>query len=248
MTSPTLSTSGLTTARMLAAAHPQAKLPCPVCAVSLRAKNLDKHLATAHKSQAPTLAWVGIDRRMMGASIGALVATIIILGIVLASSDLKSDEARTMVLPFLPVIFIPLVMLLMAASGRFKARISVTGDALRLRRTLGLRERVVRLPASIEIGRMTETRGNAALSTYNDEMHVDDGKEELVGTYLRLGAGRAGMIIGCRQKTGFRHHWDPKGWRAGPAYNGCDIEVKGPILVAIEYMLAERGLLSPRTD
>lgn len=246
MTSPLPSTSGLDTARAMAAAHPQAKLPCPVCAVSLRADNLDKHLAKVHKSHAPELAWIGIDRGMLNVSIFTLVVAVIALGAVVASSDLKPGGPPTLLLALLPVVALPLVMLVLAVLGRFKARLTVTGDTLRLRRTLGLRERVVRLPAPIEAGPMTETMGNAVMSSYHDEMHVGGGREETVGVYVRLG-GRAGLTIGCRQQTGFRHHWDPKGWRAGPAHNGCDIEVQGPILVAIEYMLAERGLLSPRS-
>jgi hypothetical protein len=38
----------LTIARRLAAEHPGARLPCPACAVSVNAGNLDRHLAGVH--------------------------------------------------------------------------------------------------------------------------------------------------------------------------------------------------------
>jgi len=47
-------------ARRLVAAHPAAKLPCPICAASLKAENLDHHLAKVHPgASAPTGPWRG---------------------------------------------------------------------------------------------------------------------------------------------------------------------------------------------
>jgi hypothetical protein len=48
-------------ARQLAAQRPDAKLPCPVCAASLNAENLDKHLAKVHAdaTEATGLEWRG---------------------------------------------------------------------------------------------------------------------------------------------------------------------------------------------
>ncbi|MDX2092537.1 MAG: hypothetical protein SFX73_32030 [Kofleriaceae bacterium] len=40
--------SKLEIARALASAHPGARLPCPVCAASLNAENLERHLAKVH--------------------------------------------------------------------------------------------------------------------------------------------------------------------------------------------------------
>ncbi|MBA2542329.1 MAG: hypothetical protein H0V17_21990 [Deltaproteobacteria bacterium] len=50
----------LAIARRLAAAYPAATLPCPICAASLNAENLDKHLAKVHPgAAAPTGPWRG---------------------------------------------------------------------------------------------------------------------------------------------------------------------------------------------
>ncbi len=48
-------------ARGLARAHPTAKLPCPVCVVTVKAENLDKHLETVNAGieHAPATAWRG---------------------------------------------------------------------------------------------------------------------------------------------------------------------------------------------
>src|SRR5215213_7550097 len=40
------------TALSLAARHPQALLPCPVCAVSVRAANLERHMGKSHPGAA----------------------------------------------------------------------------------------------------------------------------------------------------------------------------------------------------
>jgi hypothetical protein len=40
--------TSLETARRLAREHPTAKLPCPVCAASLKTENLERHLAKVH--------------------------------------------------------------------------------------------------------------------------------------------------------------------------------------------------------
>lgn len=40
--------NALELARELAVSHPAAKLPCPVCAASLKAENLERHLAKVH--------------------------------------------------------------------------------------------------------------------------------------------------------------------------------------------------------
>jgi hypothetical protein len=55
-----MSADPISIARSLAAAHPNAKLACPVCAVSLKAENLDRHLAKVHASATASSApWPG---------------------------------------------------------------------------------------------------------------------------------------------------------------------------------------------
>lgn len=50
----------ITNARELATAHPQARLPCPACGTTVRADNLDRHLAKVHPgATAPGSPWRG---------------------------------------------------------------------------------------------------------------------------------------------------------------------------------------------
>jgi hypothetical protein len=63
------STPCLTIARKLATASPQAMLPCPVCAASLRGENLERHLDGKHPGAASVdsttdLVWRGVDRTL----------------------------------------------------------------------------------------------------------------------------------------------------------------------------------------
>lgn len=48
-------------ARELACAHPSAKLPCPICVVTVKAENLDKHLDKVHAriEASPAASWPG---------------------------------------------------------------------------------------------------------------------------------------------------------------------------------------------
>ena len=48
-----------TVAHGLAAAHPQAKLPCPVCANTVNAANLSSHVAKVHAGDAAPAEWRG---------------------------------------------------------------------------------------------------------------------------------------------------------------------------------------------
>lgn len=179
----------LATARTLAAAHPDALLPCPVCVTSLRAANLDRHVAKVHAGVAipATTRWSG--RGLLGLLPGSL---------------------------------------------------ALDGDALVLRR---LGRRRVALPCAIELGALVGVRGDVVTSSYADELN-HPGEEVRTGSYLRL-VGDAAITIGCRQGTQARAHWDAAGWRRGERRRGCDLMVARPVLVAIEYALAARGLLVP---
>src|SRR3569623_2215347 len=71
--------SALAVARGLAAAHPQAKLPCPLCGAGLRAENLEQHLVKVHAGGAAAetplepVAWSGPSRRVPALAFGALL-------------------------------------------------------------------------------------------------------------------------------------------------------------------------------
>jgi hypothetical protein len=174
-------------ARELAVAHPRAKLPCPVCGASLKAENLEKHLAKVHSS-----ATVATATRWRGK--GAL--------------------------------------------GIAPCSLVIDGDTLVLSHWLGLARRVVRLPCAIEIGGTVGDRHVAGMSTYHDEMNVPS-ETVKTGSYVRFGE----ITIGCKQDTLFAEHW--RGWTRGKRRGGVDITIARGALVAIEYVLAKRGVLVP---
>jgi hypothetical protein len=75
-----VSTDAVDVARRLGAAHPEAPLPCPVCAASVKGANLDGHLRKVHAEMPPPPAtrgftldgdravlvrWLGLSRRIV---------------------------------------------------------------------------------------------------------------------------------------------------------------------------------------
>jgi hypothetical protein len=231
-------------ARQLASASPQAMLPCPVCAASLRAENLERHLAKVHpelQTQPTTGAagtsWAGIDRRthrtltilllVLLFSFGAAVA----LGVEL--NDVSAGVAAGVVLPLLAGIAL-------GAFGKFKARLELAGEILQLSYAFGLRRRSVRLPAAIEVGRVTEFR-STALGT--SARMRGQGEQRDAGNYMRLHNDAGSLIVGCRSGTAFRKHWAQQGWQSGPKRAKWDVSIDRESLVVLEYQLAARGLL-----
>src|SRR5689334_14556681 len=87
-------------ARELARTHPAANLPCPVCAASLKAANLERHLAEMHQvgpqgvAPPPTaLELVGVDRRVLWLTLlpGALWLLAIAAYVVLNGGPAQDD-------------------------------------------------------------------------------------------------------------------------------------------------------------
>lgn len=226
-------------ARDLASRHPTAKLPCPLCGATLRADNLDKHLAKTHPTpSAPPSPWRGRDR----AAIRPLVVLALLCAAALVGAQL------TLALPFGPpqlALLVPLWLALgliaLAYFDRLTARLALDGDVLRLRYCFGLFTRSVRLPAALEVGALVQFRADPLIS---DEVHAP-GHDETVGHYLRLSDGARHITVACTHKSGFRSHWS--GWRPGPRRRAWDITLDRPALAALEYQLAARALLSPKT-
>jgi hypothetical protein len=233
-------TTAVAIARDLAAAHPAAKLPCPVCGTTLRADNLDKHLQKTHAATAPTTAqlhWRGTDRR----AIRPLLALAILCALALAA--LQGALARGYGPPQIAlsaVLVLVLALIALAVFERLPASLTLDGDTLRLRYCLGLLTRTVRLPASLEVGTLVQFRHDL---TTPDEVHAT-GQDVRSGHYLRL----ADLTIACTHKSGFRSHWNPSGWRPGPRRRAWDITLGRAAEVELEYQLAARGMLSPKTD
>ncbi len=179
----------LQSARGLAAAHPQAMLPCPVCGTGVRGSNLERHLGKSHA----------------GAPSGDAAA---------AWSDQRGLSA---------------------------ARLSADGDELALRGRTGLRTRRLALPAAVEVGGLERSRMTSVGSSYVDDYPgMADATTERAGVYLRLGSA----TIGCRSSTDVRKHWT--GWKQAGRRRRCDIMLAPADFVALQYLLAARGLLALR--
>jgi hypothetical protein len=65
------------------------------------------------------------------------------------------------------------------------------------------------------------------------------------GVYLRFAPN---ITVGCPKGTGARKHWSPRAWSAGQSTRFWDITIDRETMVALEYALAARGILSPRKD
>jgi hypothetical protein len=138
------------------------------------------------------------------------------------------------------------VLALLAASALtgldvLSSALELHPDELRLRYALGLRTRVVALPARVEIGRLRARRPTAG-------MHAQDlGHEDVdAGVYLRLIGDRSRITISSRKGTAFRKRWDPSCWRAGAPARASDIDVDRETMIVLESALAAAGVLVAR--
>lgn len=224
--------SAIETARSLAASNPAAMLPCPICAVSLRASNLDGHLGKVHAgARALEGPWRGTDRRVMVTLTALLALALCGMLAFITSGAFAPGGPVAMAMVAAEVVLCLLVVA--AFFGAFGATLAFDGDRLVLRHSFGLGRRSARLPAAIENGALLRP-GNSVYRTETPTAPVREGR------YLRVGD----LTIGCLQSTSFQAHWAPSGWRKGSARFTRDVNVDQATMVAIEYALVERGLLS----
>ncbi len=225
-------------ARRLASAHPEVMLPCPVCATSLRASNLDAHLGKVHAGVAASGSFVGHDRRV----VRDLFVVCVVLGALSLGLEIASGGAVTLWLGAL-VGFVAIALggALGGAMGLFRARLVIGDDRVRLEHTFGLRRCEVPLRSRIEVGRIVTVRPEAGSAS-----DVQIGTEVDHGAYLRLVSDAATITVGVRRGTGFRKHWADRGFRSGERRQRWDVTVDRAAMVALEYALAAAGVLSPR--
>ena len=249
---PAPSAAALSVARKLAAAHPGAKLPCPLCATTLRADNFEKHLGKTHPAHvhadaaAASVTFIGVDRRIRAVTVPLPIAWALAVAVVAGAHAPLDARGAALLVGSLVAVVVPL---LLAEFGAFRARLTLAGDTLRLRHTLGLRTALVKLPAPLTVGPLRGRKPTAVLSAYSADLPEGHASEETtVGTYLQIGPDRAAITIGCPKKSGFRQHWDPHGWRPGPQRRAWDITLDRESLVALEYQLAARALLAPHAS
>jgi hypothetical protein len=238
----TVADAALPIARSLAAGHPQAMLPCPLCAGDVRGENLEKHLGKAHPGAAsveclPPLVWSGPSTRVpmvafLAMGVGAGVCVLgAVLHIVGGGATLLGGA----------IAAVALLAAGVAASGGFRARLTYDGAGLSLRHVLGLGVRRVALPAALETGSVWERSGDAETPSV-----LSPGDPRRVGGYLRLHDASGSITVQSR-KTSLAACWEAPGLRHGPRRRSSDIRLDAVDFVGLVYLLAERGMLSPRT-
>jgi len=247
MTAPRADSRSLALA--LASEHPQASLPCPACAASVKGVNLASHLERTHAGAAvesrdagglPT--WRGVDRGSRGALLGLAVSTWVLVVLLIGVGGVRDDLGAGVLVTIGVVAFVPG---LLSIGGLIPATLELDGERLRLRRGLGLLVREVRLTAPLETGGL---RGPAlsALGTNAGAPESAPVEEVAVGRYLRARDGSRSITVSAAKGTALEKHWAPQGWRASGPARTCDIAIDRAAMAQLEHHLASRGLLTPR--
>lgn len=241
-------------ARGLAAAHPDALLPCPVCCASLKGNDLDKHLFKVHevavRNAAITLAgdctWSGIDNRLFMYLAGGMGFTVVSLAVMLVwFRDPGSISGEGLVglrsiLVWTAGAGVAAVPATLCVHDRLRMVVRLEGNALKWRGRLGLSWHTVRLPTVLTVGVLQNWLLTvSATPTTEDPEYV----EVSVSSYLSFGTRRAPFVVGCRQKCTFNTHWT-RGVRVGRKRIGRHLMVNQETFAALQYQLAARGMLS----
>lgn len=214
-------------------------LPCPICAASLKSDKLDKHLHKAHAGQrAEARVWSGSDR--------AIVRPLALLFVVLCASILllavlpsALGDVLLVVIALEATVF--LLGLALALTNKLPATLTLEGDRLTVRYCFGLLRRSATLPlSSVEVGRLVEARRRVH-TPVDYETATDD---VAVGAFVRLRSPGGVLVLGAKKGTSMRKHWE--GWHPSGPVRVWDITLERSALVALEYLLVQRGTLAPR--
>lgn len=219
-------------AARLAAARPEAKLPCPRCGDAVKGANLERHLAKAHPGAGdPPTWWRGPEqvtaRRLM--VVGAVVA---VAGIALATQI--TAEAVGLALGGAGALAVVVGGLATYGIGRFPGRLRVDEGGVVLRHGFGLGRRHLPGVDSVVLGRSIVEKTDPSSGPY----------VERSGTYLRLQSGRRAVVVRCRGAGELRATWT--GWQQGPERQRADITISPADLAALQYALWDLGVLEPR--
>jgi hypothetical protein len=233
------------TARALAAARPEHRLPCPACGAAVKGLNLGKHLDGKHPGVTGAASWAGRDGRVRRP-----LLVLLLLGAVTAVALAVLDpDAEPVAAQFPPGILLGLVVVLaglggaaLLGTGVLRARLTADDDGLVLRYALGTARHRLPLPAQVTVGglrRTTRGPGSGDPTRYSTP-----GVEVPAGTYLGLAAGRHRLVVGCATSTGLRAHWS--GWQQGPRRRRVDVTLSPADFTALQYVLHDTGVLHPR--
>jgi hypothetical protein len=235
-------------ARELARVHPGATLPCPVCAATLKAANLERHLVELHQVgswRAPPSAPLeldGVDRRFFWFLLlpGMLWIVVVVAYLATHRGPLQDGDL------FAGIIFVSLMVALtlptLAALNRFRAQLVLDDARVELRYGWGRLRLALELPVALETGVLWENRPSAGMAQYEHGAHekVD------IGGYLRLTSAGRSLTVGCTKGEAPNKRWAPTSFHRGPKRRYWDITLDPVASVALEYHLAARNLLTPR--
>jgi hypothetical protein len=240
MMQPTEPSTTLAIARRLVAQHPSSKLPCPGCGASLRADNFEKHLGRVHAGLPSTAAtsWAGADGRAVRPLFALLILWTVGCSALLAV--LPDEHFRIPIVGLLTGLVVLGGLIALSYLGRLPARVTLAHDELRVRYLFGLLDRRVGLPAAVQVGRAFRTRMGA--SPVHDSLATPAVKES-AGSYLRIAHGNSDVIIRCAHDCLLEEHWLSASTTRGPRRDRWDISLDRAEFAALEYALAERGVL-----
>jgi len=234
----------LAIARQFAALHPEASLPCPSCAASLKARNLDRHLAEVHQlgpqATLATSALRGVDGRAVRVLVVPLLLWCLAVGVLGLLQTLYGlelgDASGVAAVVLLVAAGLPP---LLASLNLLRAELVLGERQLELRYCWGLLRLQVALPVELEHGGWWGNRQAAGM--HQHEHSVPEAVR--FGGYLRLKNANSSLIVGSRKSAQLRQHWD--GASTGPRQRRCDLALDVTSMVALQYYLAARGLLRP---
>lgn len=230
-------------ARRLAAARPDAQVPCPVCAAGVKGLNLERHLAKVHPGPAVVAdpaRWSGPERvgsrRLL--ALGLLVA--VAAGAYAVASGEQDDRV---ILGGIAAAAVPSIVWAVVAGGAplFPGRLRVDGRGALLRHSFGLGRRRLRTLDRVVLGSAWERRPAGDTGGEDSDGSVD----ARVGVYLQLGSGRRRITVHCRTGGAMRTTW--AGWEQGPKRRRLDITLDRAEFVALQLALWDLDLLTART-
>lgn len=234
----------MATASRLAADWPDAVLPCPECAATVKGANLSRHVGKVHAGRAGGRArrrsWRGPERLIARPLVIvpglAAVAT-------LAATSLVEETNDVVVLVAAGALGIGLILSGLVVKGvpMFRGRLSVKGDGFVLSHTLGLRRRRLARVDRIEAGSAYDVR---TINAGGDATSGGPRIEEPAGIYVELCSGRRYITVRCKQNTGFRKTW--VGWEQAGRSRRWHIILYPADFVSLQYTLVDLGLLTLR--
>ena len=236
------------TALELAAGNPESSLPCPCCAASLKASNLQKHLRKVHQIEEPTerpagtQVFKGVDMRTrleLGVVFGVFMATL--FAHIMAGGQPQGGGAVAIGVAF-AAVFLPWCA---ALAGWLPATLELEGDVFRVRYALGARSRTVRLPAQVELGRLVKRRAHDNAYPVTTGGNIA-GEDMDAGRFLRIYNDGGSITVGSDKGTAPRKHW--RGWTNAPKRRSWEISLQREDMVALQYLLAEHRVLEINTS